>query len=98
LFSAFDNLDELGSGLDRVSDLPIRGAARVAERLAQHWPQVELARRLTGLEHGIPGVDLVPEFQPQAERFLALEARLADWGLPLSLRRRCEQLAGESSR
>lgn len=98
LLAAFDNLNELGSALDRVSALPIRGATRVAERLAQHWPQVELARRLTGLEYAIPGVDLVPEFQPQAERFLALEARLADWGMPSSLRRRCEHLAGECAR
>ena len=95
LLSAFANLAELGASLDRVRDLPIRGAARIAERLAQHWPQVELARQLTGLEHQVPGVDTVPAFSGQPAAFLALETRLGEWGLPLSLRQRCNRLARE---
>jgi len=47
LMKAFTSLDELYADLERVADLPVRGAATLGARLAAHKESVYLARRLT---------------------------------------------------
>ncbi len=54
LLSAFASLDELYQGLDRVGALPIRGAARLAEKLLLHREAAYLARRLTVIACDMP--------------------------------------------
>ena len=54
LLSAFASLEELYEGLGRVGALPIRGAARLAEKLLLHREAAYLARRLTVIACDMP--------------------------------------------
>ena len=93
LLSHYGNLESLGSSLATVADLPLRGSARIAQRLQEHWQQVQLARQLTGLAREVPGVDAVPKVATEAEHYEILAGQLADWGLPKALQTRCLKAA-----
>jgi DNA polymerase I len=54
LLSAFDSLEEIYDGLDRVGALPVRGAARLADKLRLHRDAAYLARRLTVIACDMP--------------------------------------------
>jgi DNA polymerase-1 len=54
LLSAFDSLEEIYAGLDRVGALPVRGAGKLAARLAEHREAAYLARRLTVIACDMP--------------------------------------------
>ena len=54
LLAAYDGLDEIYAGLDRIADLPLRGAARVRERLEAHREEAYLARTLATLAIDVP--------------------------------------------
>lgn len=54
LLASYPNLDEIEANLGRLNELDIRGAGKLQQRLTDHWEQVRLARRLTGLESDIP--------------------------------------------
>ena len=54
LLAEFESLDHLYKDLERVATLPIRGAARVAARLAEHRPAASLARELTRIACDMP--------------------------------------------
>jgi len=74
LLDQFEGLDELYQQLDRVKELPLRGAARVAERLARHREEAMLARRLTVIADDMAleevALDRVRPDLEQAERVL----------------------------
>ncbi|MEP4484702.1 MAG: 5'-3' exonuclease H3TH domain-containing protein [Halioglobus sp.] len=93
LLQAFGDLDSLGTRLDEVSALPIRGAARVQAALQAHWGQVDIAVQLTQLATEIPGVETLPAYAPNAARLSVFTDQLRDLGLPASLVRRSERLA-----
>jgi 5'-3' exonuclease len=54
LLAEFESLDHLYGNLERVATLPIRGAARVAAKLAEHRPAAYLARELTRIACDMP--------------------------------------------
>jgi 5'-3' exonuclease len=54
LLAAFRGLDEIYAGLDRIADLPLRGAARVRDRLVAHRDDAYLARSLATLATDVP--------------------------------------------
>jgi 5'-3' exonuclease len=54
LLKDFVSLEELYDNLDAVAAMPIRGAAKLPERLAQHRDAAFLARRLTGIVRDMP--------------------------------------------
>jgi len=89
----FDDLAALGGSLDKVAELPIRGAAKVAERLGTEWSQVMLARKLTGLAESVPEVEELPPPGIPPVGFRRLAAQLSEWGLPKTLQARCLRLA-----
>jgi 5'-3' exonuclease len=93
LLARYQTLESLGASLDTVSGLPLRGAAGIARRLQEHWEQVLLSRKLTGLAITVPGVDSVPESVTQAEHYHQLAEQLSDWGLPGALQARCLKAA-----
>lgn len=49
LLAEFATLDDIFAGLERIPDLPLRGAKRVQQLLAEHEATVRLARELTGV-------------------------------------------------
>lgn len=54
LLSHFDNLEALWERIEEVPHLSIRGAKSLRQKLAEHRPAAELARRLTGIETRVP--------------------------------------------
>ena len=92
LLQEFDSLEQLATGLDRVPDLPLRGAKGVVEKLQRHWPQVLIARRLTGLEEHIPDIDVVPNFVLDPRNLGAVADYLEELNLGGPLVKRCQAL------
>lgn len=72
LLQRYGDLAGVHRNLDRIAALDIRGAAGLQQRLQESWEQVELARRLTGLEGGIPGLELPTEFHLGANNAAAV--------------------------
>ncbi|MCR9104119.1 MAG: flap endonuclease [Gammaproteobacteria bacterium] len=95
LLKAFGSLDNMERDLCQVASLDLRGAARVCEVLRSHWPQVRMARRLTGLEERIPGLAPVRTFSLAAGKLSGLADYLAALGLRGPLTQRCERLAAQ---
>jgi 5'-3' exonuclease len=54
LLGHFENLNAIWARLDEVRHLSIRGAASLHKKLTEHRSAAELARRLTGIETGVP--------------------------------------------
>lgn len=54
LLGTFASLEEIYAGLDRVGTLPVRGAAKLAARLAEHREAAYFARRLTAIACDMP--------------------------------------------
>lgn len=93
LLTQFAGLDELYRELERVKELPLRGAAKVAERLAAHRDVAMLARRLTVIVDDMDLEEVVLErVRPDLERAVDL---LQGVGLGGRLRRRAEALAAD---
>ena len=93
LLSAFASLEELYQGLDSVGALPIRGAAKLAAKLALHREAAYLARRLT-----LIACDMPLEFSLEALRrrkpdLPALGAFYDRQKFGPALRRQAERLA-----
>jgi len=92
LMRTFESLDDLYARLDVVNDLPLRGAASVAARLAQHREAAYLARQLTGIHCAMPlttGRHDLRRRSPDCDRF----DRFCDaQGFGLLLRRQVQRL------
>lgn len=98
LLQTFDTLDDLAKGLGVVATLEIRGAAKLQQRLQEHWGQVLLARQLTALETRIPEVDEVPVFRLTKQNLVELAAYLSELNLVGPLTRRCERMSRDLER
>lgn len=89
LLGYFGGLDALLHDLDRVVEVPVRGARRLRECLDRHRDQIVMARRLTGIHCEVP-VDCCPvrlgRREPDSERLRGLFDRL---GLGTTLLQRC---------
>lgn len=92
LLQVYGDLGELGRRFDELPAKGFRGAAQLAGRLAEHWPQVLLARQLTGLEKNVPGLRATPEFRLERANLVALADYLAGLDLAGPLTRRCESV------
>jgi DNA polymerase-1 len=93
LMGLFGSLDELFARLEEVVDLPVRGAASLAERLREHRGAAYHARSLTRIACHVP---LITDRTDLMCRPLDLE-RIAAFcdrhGFGLMLRRQAERLA-----
>ncbi len=92
LLQSFGDLQQLGEAFDQVGSSSIRGAARIQANLTEHWPQVLVARKLTGLEEHIPSLSTTPDFELTRESLVNAEAYLAELNLSGPLTRRCQTL------
>lgn len=82
LLQALGDLDSLARRMDEVPALPLRGAARLPQKLQRHWPQVRVSRQLACLAHEIEGVDVLPSYALSGRDTTAV----ADYLESLSLR------------
>lgn len=92
LLLAFGDLPTLGRSLRGVADLPIRGAAKLQERLGEHWQQVLVSRQLTALESRIPRLGASPRFQLSSGAVAQSLDYLSELGLSGPLARRLRAL------
>jgi 5'-3' exonuclease len=93
LLSVFASLEEIYAGLERVGTLPIRGAGRLAEKLAQHREAAYLARQLTVIACDMPlecSLDSLRRRKPDLD---ALGAFYDRHRFGAALRRQAERLA-----
>ena len=54
LLQYFDSVDDLYSNLERVADIPVRGAGKLGARLAEHQGTVRLSRDLAQIRYDVP--------------------------------------------
>jgi 5'-3' exonuclease len=90
LLTEFENLEQLYDDLERVRGLPIRGAARIVEKLAAHRDLAMLARRLTVIADDMPLADVWVERGVQDT--VLLDRLLAETGIGGRLRRKLKAL------
>lgn len=95
LLGEHSTLAELKQSLHRIAQLPLRGAAKLGQKIGDHWDQVMIAKQLTALEAFIPGLDQAPIFVPDAKNAEAFTARLRELGLGGPLLQRGERMQFE---
>ncbi|MEX2962019.1 5'-3' exonuclease H3TH domain-containing protein [Microbulbifer sp. TYP-18] len=72
LLGEFASVEILLSALERVAELPLRGARGIARRLHDHSDQVLLAKRLASLEESVP-----LSLEPQGIKWRGADVNLA---------------------
>lgn len=92
LMKAFPSLDHLYDGLDRVADLPLRGAAQLGAKLARHRDAAYLARELTRIHTAVPLDITRHDLRRRAPDRAALERFFDVQGFGALLRRQVERL------
>jgi len=93
LMHAYESLDALYAGLDGVARLPIRGAAKLAARLAEHRAAAYLARQLTAIHCEMPLDAARADLRRRAPDHAGLHRFCDDQGFGHLLRRQAERLA-----
>ena len=93
LLREFASLDALYANLDAVGGLPIRGAATLARRLAEHRDAAFLARRLTGIACDMPLAAGREDLRRRAPDVDALGGFFDRHNFGPMLRRQAERLA-----
>jgi DNA polymerase-1 len=94
LLSTFASLEELYDGLGSVGALPIRGAAKLAAKLALHREAAYLARRLTHIACDMPLEFSLEALRRRKPDLPALGAFYDRQKFGPALRRQAERLAG----
>ena len=93
LLKDYVSLEEVYDNLDAVARLPIRGAAKLPEKLARHRDDAFLARRLTEIVRDMP-LDADREaLRPRAPDVAALEEFFDRHNFGQMLRKQSERLA-----
>jgi len=93
LLKEFASLEELYDDLESVRALPLRGASKLPERLAEHREAAFLARRLTTIACDMPLAAARDDLRPRAPDLAALEAFFDRHNFGPTLRRQGERLA-----
>ncbi|MEJ2604980.1 MAG: 5'-3' exonuclease H3TH domain-containing protein [Gammaproteobacteria bacterium] len=93
LLGHFGSLDVIYANLDRVCDVPVRGAAKLGARLEEHREAAMLARRLTGIACDAPLEFRSGEARLRGPDMAALHAVCDEAGFGTALRRQCERIS-----
>jgi DNA polymerase I len=94
LLRNFASLEEIYGGLDQVGALPVRGAAKLAEKLTLHREAAYLARRLTVIACDMPiecSLEALLRRKPDLDGLASFYDRQK---FGPALRRQAERLAG----
>jgi len=95
LLAHFDHLEDLYDDLPRIATLPLRGAAGVIKRLAEHRAQAELCRELARIRCDAPMDVSESSVARQPPAMAQLSALYDEAGFGASLRRQAERIAGQ---
>jgi DNA polymerase-1 len=93
LMKEFASLEELYDNLDRVAEIPVRGASKLAAKLAEHREAAFLARRLTEIACDMPLDIARHELARRAPDVVALTEFFDRHNFGPMLRRQAERLA-----
>lgn len=93
LLKDFVSLEELYDNLEAVAKLPVRGAAKLPEKLQQHREAAFLARQLTGIVRDMPLEAGRDTLRPRAPDLESLGAFFDRHNFGQMLRRQTERLA-----
>lgn len=93
LLKDFVSLEELFDNLEAVSVMPIRGAAKLPEKLLRHREDAFHARRLTSIVRDMPLAVPRQQLQPRAPDLSALGEFFDRHNFGPTLRRQSERLA-----
>jgi 5'-3' exonuclease len=93
LLSAFESLEAIYAGLDRVGSLPVRGAGKLAARLAEHREAAYFARRLTAIACDLPLEFSLESLRRRKPDLAALGSFYDRHRFGAALRRQAERLA-----
>jgi 5'-3' exonuclease len=94
LLAHFDALEDLYANLSMVETLPLRGAAKLAARLAEHRDQAELCRELARIRCDAPLATTGASVARQPPALERLNALYDQAGFGSALRRQAERIAG----
>jgi len=81
LLAEFDNLDDIFADLDRVEELPVRGAKGLRKKLEAGHESALLSRRLVELDHRVPCDLEISDLRYRGADSAELEAFADQWGL-----------------
>lgn len=93
LLKDFVSLEELYDNLDAIAKLPIRGAAKLPEKLAKHRDDAFLARQLTEIVRDMPLEVTRDALRPRAPDMASLHAFFDQQNFGPMLRKQSERLA-----
>jgi 5'-3' exonuclease len=93
LLGRFHDLEDLYDNLERVAELPLRGAKKLGARLAEHREQAELSRELARIRCDAPIDTSEASVQRQAPALDELNRHYDSFGFGSSLRRQAERIA-----
>lgn len=93
LLREFASLEEIYEGLERIAQLPIRGAGKLPGKLAAHREAAYLARRLTTIACDMPLEITIERLQRRAPDLDALGAFYDRARFGVMLRRQAERIA-----
>ncbi|MDX1499827.1 MAG: 5'-3' exonuclease H3TH domain-containing protein [Woeseiaceae bacterium] len=93
LLAHFRSLDEIFANLDRIHEVPVRGAKTLAAKLERHREDAMLARRLTGIACDVPLEDPEAALRRSMPKLGDINALFDDAGIGTALRRQAERIA-----
>ena len=93
LLAHFGSLNVIYSNLDRVSEVNVRGAAKLGARLAEHREKAELSRQLTGIVCDAPLDIGWPHMQRRQPRMGDIYALCDEVGFGTGLRLQVQRIA-----
>jgi 5'-3' exonuclease len=88
----YPDIDAILDHLDQLQDLPIRGAAKLADKLANHREQLLLARQLTTIVSDIDGAPDLSQIGWQGIYLDAFDLFCDEMGFGNSFSERARQL------
>lgn len=93
LLQHFESVDDIYLNLNRVAEVPVRGAAKLGEKLALHREKVDLSRRLTRINFQVPMDTSPATLQRRAPDLASLQTLYDQAGFGSMLRRQAQRIS-----
>ena len=92
LLEYFVSIDELYDNLDKVADIPVRGAGKLAARLVEHQDKVRMSRELAQIRYDVPVETSERALARQVPDLPALNSIYDEAGFGDGLRRQAQRI------
>jgi len=95
LLAHFDSIDHLYGDLERVAELPLRGASKLGAKLGAHREQAEMSRKLATICCEVPMDDHIGSMERQAPSLDELNSLYDSAGFGPGIRKQAERIAAQ---